>query len=63
MTDTQKPVLIAYSGYGQPDDLERSKKAGFTHYLVKPISADAIHNLIKSMKLGSVNNLTATSIK
>ena len=49
MAETRKTVLIAFSGYGQPDDLERSKKAGFAHHMVKPGSADAIHKLIRSM--------------
>lgn len=47
MTETRKTVLIAFSGYGQPDDLERSRKAGFAHHLVKPAAADAIHTLIR----------------
>jgi two-component system CheB/CheR fusion protein len=49
MTETRKTVLVAFSGYGQPDDLERSKKAGFVHHLVKPASAEAIDKLIRSM--------------
>ena len=28
---------IAISGFGQPEDLERSRRAGFDHHLVKPI--------------------------
>lgn len=51
MIETQKTVLIAYSGYGQPDDLERSRDAGFAHHLVKPTDPEGIHKLIKSMKL------------
>jgi two-component system, chemotaxis family, CheB/CheR fusion protein len=48
---TKKTVLIALSGYGQPDDLTRTREAGFTHHLVKPADAADIHELIKSMKL------------
>jgi two-component system, chemotaxis family, CheB/CheR fusion protein len=44
-------VLIAYSGYGQPDDLERTRQAGFAHHLVKPTGPEAIHKLIKSIRL------------
>ncbi len=50
MTETRKTVLIAFSGYGQPDDLERSRNAGFIHHLVKPTNPDAVHKLIKSIR-------------
>jgi two-component system CheB/CheR fusion protein len=49
MPETKKTVLIAFSGYGQPDDLERSKKAGFAHHLVKPCDSNAVHDLIRSL--------------
>jgi two-component system CheB/CheR fusion protein len=49
MTETTKTVLIAYSGYGQPDDLERTKKAGFAHHLIKPATAEEIHKVLSSM--------------
>jgi PAS domain S-box-containing protein len=31
------PLLIAVTGYGQSNDRERSKAAGFDHHLVKPV--------------------------
>ena len=49
MPETKNTVLIALSGYGQPDDLERSKQAGFARHLVKPAGPDAIHTLIQSL--------------
>lgn len=48
MPETKNTLLIALSGYGQPDDLERSKEAGFAHHLVKPVNPDTIHKLIQS---------------
>jgi two-component system, chemotaxis family, CheB/CheR fusion protein len=51
MDETRKTVLIALSGYGQPDDVARTRKAGFIHHLVKPADPMVIHNLIESMKL------------
>jgi two-component system CheB/CheR fusion protein len=51
LTQTKKTVLIAYSGYGQPDDLERTRQAGFAHHLVKPTGPETIHKLIKSIRL------------
>jgi PAS domain S-box-containing protein len=38
-------VIIAVSGYGQPEDLRRSKEAGFDHHLVKPVDYDALMSL------------------
>lgn len=38
--------LIAVSGYGQEEDLARSKAAGFDHHLVKPVSAEALQAAI-----------------
>ncbi len=32
------PCLVALTGYGQPDDRETGRRAGFNHHLVKPIS-------------------------
>jgi two-component system CheB/CheR fusion protein len=50
MTETRNTVLIAFSGYGQPDDLERSRKAGFAHHLVKPTGPEAVHKLIQTVQ-------------
>jgi CheY-like chemotaxis protein len=38
--------LIALSGYGQPQDCERSKMAGFEHHLVKPISFENLQAVL-----------------
>ena len=51
MPETQDIVLIAISGYGQPDDLERTRQAGFAHHLVKPADLEVIHKIIESMRL------------
>jgi CheY-like chemotaxis protein len=34
--------LIALTGYGQPEDYERSKEAGFDDHLVKPVDLSAL---------------------
>jgi len=39
--------LIALSGYAQPDDLERSKAAGFDRHLAKPVDLVTLENIIK----------------
>lgn len=38
-------LIVAVSGYGQPEDLRRSTEAGFDHHLVKPIDYDALMTL------------------
>ena len=38
--NTKDAVIVAISGYGQEEDRNRSKQAGFDHHLVKPISSD-----------------------
>ncbi len=37
LPETQQAVLIALTGYGQPDDQERAAAAGFNHHLLKPV--------------------------
>ncbi len=35
-------TLIAISGYGQPEDQERAREAGFDHHMLKPVDLDAL---------------------
>ena len=39
--------LIAITGYGQPADLIRSRHAGFTAHLVKPVEIDELLPLLE----------------
>jgi CheY-like chemotaxis protein len=41
----RESLIIAVSGYGQPEDLRRSKEAGFDHHLVKPIDYEILRTL------------------
>ena len=43
---TADMVLIALTGYGQAEDLENSRRAGFDHHLVKPAAVDRILALV-----------------
>jgi CheY-like chemotaxis protein len=43
---TATALLIAMTGYGSPEDLERTRAAGFDHHLVKPAAADEIFGLL-----------------
>jgi CheY-like chemotaxis protein len=40
------PLLIAVSGYGRPEDRERSRRAGCEHHLVKPVDFDRLLALL-----------------
>jgi len=50
---SQDAVIIAVTGYGQEDDLSRSREAGFDHHLVKPID----HNMLVTLISQSQNAL------
>jgi len=39
--------LIATSGWGQPEDMQRSSAAGFDHHLVKPIEIETLLGLLE----------------
>jgi signal transduction histidine kinase/DNA-binding response OmpR family regulator len=41
-----KPLLIALTGYGQAEDFDRSRDAGFDHHFVKPAEIQAIQAAI-----------------
>ena len=45
----QKLKGIALSGYGQEDDLRRSREAGFATHLTKPVSLQALQDVIRSV--------------
>lgn len=42
-------VLVALTGYGQESDRQRAAEAGFDHYLVKPVSFQALYDLLSSL--------------
>ncbi|WP_230020780.1 hybrid sensor histidine kinase/response regulator [Massilia sp. Bi118] len=42
----RRPLAIALTGYGQPEDQARGMEAGFDHYLVKPVGLETLLSLI-----------------
>jgi signal transduction histidine kinase/DNA-binding response OmpR family regulator len=44
-----KLILIAASGHGRSEDLERTRKAGFDHHLVKPVDPSALIETLGSL--------------
>jgi CheY-like chemotaxis protein len=41
-------MLLALTGYGQEEDLRRSREAGFDHHFVKPIELEKFKDMLES---------------
>jgi CheY-like chemotaxis protein len=41
-------LLVAVTGWGQEQDRERARAAGFDHHLTKPIDPDELDTLLRS---------------
>jgi CheY-like chemotaxis protein len=46
----KRMVLVAVTGWGQPEDRRRTAEAGFDHHLVKPVEPKALENLLDGLK-------------
>ena len=44
------PILVAITGWGQTEDKDLSREAGFDHHLVKPVDHDQLLKLIQKRK-------------
>ncbi len=44
------PVLVAVTGYGQPEDRKRSFEAGFAYHLVKPVQISALSRVLSTAR-------------
>lgn len=49
LPETQHVSLVAISGYGQPEDYEQSKSAGFDHHLLKPLDSTSLSALLATV--------------
>ena len=47
---TKSAVILALSGYGQPDDKARAKAAGFTDHLTKPVEPASLLSILKATR-------------
>jgi CheY-like chemotaxis protein len=47
----RRPVLIALTGYGQPEDRRRATEAGFDQMLVKPVDPTALTELLATLEI------------
>jgi two-component system CheB/CheR fusion protein len=41
-------IIIAVTGYGQPQDRAKSREAGFDHHLTKPVEFPGLRQLLKA---------------
>ncbi len=48
-------MLIALSGYGQNEHIEKATESGFDHYLTKPISILSLESYFTSLENKSVS--------
>jgi CheY-like chemotaxis protein len=44
---TNSLIIIALTGYGQPEDKAHGKAAGFSDYLTKPITPDLLSTVLR----------------
>ena len=49
--DKRRPLLIALTGYGQPEDRRRATEAGFDSLLVKPVDPSALTDLLATLEI------------
>ena len=49
--DARRPVLIALTGYGQPEDRRRATEAGFDDMLVKPVDPTVLTDLLATLEI------------
>jgi len=42
-------LLVALTGYGQEEDRQRTKAAGFDHHFTKPVEPDALNRLVTGL--------------
>jgi PAS domain S-box-containing protein len=49
MHETANALLVAVTGYGQPEDRARALRAGFDHHLVKPVKLAEVLALIENL--------------
>lgn len=48
----QQPLIIALTGWGQPEARRQTGDAGFDHHLVKPLDLAALQKILDSLQAG-----------
>ncbi len=50
LPETQRPVIVAITGWGQEADRQRSQEAGFDHHMVKPIDISPLVEILGAIE-------------
>jgi CheY-like chemotaxis protein len=45
-------ALVAQTGWGQEEDKQRARDAGFDHHLIKPVNPTALYGLLTNSRRG-----------
>ena len=48
LPEAAQTTLIALTGWGQAEDLQRAKEVGFDHHVLKPVDLDSLQQLLSS---------------
>ncbi|MBA2538701.1 MAG: response regulator [Deltaproteobacteria bacterium] len=56
MPNCTATVLVAVTGYGQPEDRVRSRQAGFAQHLVKPIDLEILRSVFAELRPDNVSS-------
>ena len=48
MPFTHRPILIAVTGWGRPEDKRLAREAGFDHHVTKPLQPDTLITLLRA---------------
>jgi CheY-like chemotaxis protein len=49
----KQPVIMALTGWGQEEDRQRTRAAGFDHHLVKPVDPAALEKLLAAIPVAT----------
>ena len=49
ISNPQRVALVALTGWGQDEDRQRVREAGFDHHLVKPVDLASLQTLLTSL--------------
>jgi len=57
---TRDVLLVALTGYGRDEDLNRSRQVGFDHHFVKPVDFGALHKVLAALGPRPLRNRPAS---
>jgi len=53
--------IVALTGWGQEADRQRTRDAGMDHHLIKPVSLDALQNVLRGLRLKQLARPSSSS--